>query len=68
MGPEFVLEKTRGSAVSSFQAQKQQSRETRCLYGLFCVDIIVIPVFDIEPLAFSLITIVMFCESAQTTK
>lgn len=68
MSSEFVLEKTRGSAVSSFPTQKQQKRETRCLQGLFCVDVIVIPILDIEPLAFPLITIVMFCESAQTTK
>lgn len=63
-----MLEKTRGSTVSSLQTQRQQKRETRCLQGLFCVDVIVIPFLDIEPLAFSLITIVMFCESAQTTK
>lgn len=63
-----MLEKTRGSAISSFQTPKQQNRGTRCLQGLFCVDVDVIPVLNIEPLAFSLITVVMFCESAQTTK
>lgn len=48
-----MLEKIRGSAVSSFQTQKQPKRETRCLQGLFCPDVIVIPVLDTEPLAFS---------------